>query len=75
VLMTITAQKEREKAFGLLVAGGFAKGSALARARVKRRSRRRPEWSPRSSALSQNSHEDMSARRVQTRASRAPMGG
>jgi hypothetical protein len=37
-------------------------------------SRCRPEWSPRSSAPSQNLHGDVSARRVQTRAYRAPPG-
>src|SRR5688572_26498584 len=72
--MATTLKEGEEKTCGLLVRKTIAKGSALARARVKRRSRRRPEWSPRSSALSHNAHEDMSARRVQTRASRAPLG-
>jgi hypothetical protein len=35
--MTTTAQKEGEKAFGLLVRIMIAKGSALARERVKHR--------------------------------------
>ena len=76
MLMTTTRRKKGKKAFGLLVRRVIAKGSALARARVKHLTRCRPERFPRSSAPKQNSHDDMNARRVQTRASlRAPSGG